>query len=422
MGLNHATAPVRIREQIASARCIREEAQDSLLLQLTSSAFSESLVLSTCNRTEIYAVASDREDGEQALRQVFDAHESFSTPADDYLYAYAERGAAAHLFAVASGIDSMLIGEFEILGQIRSAYRAAAQRKSVGPILHQLFQQAINVGKRARSETMIGAGATSVAYAAVALARERLGKLAGRTALVIGAGEMGRRAAKNLLDDGACTVLVASRTHAHALDLAGEIGCQTVPFDHLGSALERADLIISATKAPHLILTMIQVASAMKARPGKPLCLIDIAVPRDIEPEVAQLENVSLYNIDDLKDLVSDNRAARAQAITQVRAIIDDEVNAFWEWYLGRRAAPVLSGLHARAEAIRQAELERTLRRLSHLNLSERDRDAIAALSSSLVSKLLAAPRSKLKIRAQNGDGREYLEMLAELFDLESVQ
>jgi glutamyl-tRNA reductase len=422
VGLNHTTAPVQIREQIAAARCIRQEAQDSLQLHLNPSLFSESLVLSTCNRTEVYVVASDRQAGEQSLRQVFAAHESFSTNAGDYLYGYADREAATHLFAVAGGIDSMLVGEFEILGQIRNAYQAAAHKKSVGPILHQLFQQAINVGKRARSETTIGSGATSVAYAAVALARTRLGELAGRTALVIGAGEMGRRAAKNLFDDGACTVMVASRTIAHTLELANEIGCQAIPFEDLGAALERADLVISATKAPHLILTVIQVASAMKARPQKPLCLIDIAVPRDIEPEVAGLENVILHNIDDLQDLVSCNRAARANAITQVRAIIDAEVDAFWEWCLSRRAAPVLSGLGARAEAIRQLELERTLRRLSHLNLAENDREAIAALSSSLVNKLLAAPRTNLKARVQGGDGQQYLEILSELFDLEQVQ
>lgn len=422
VGLNHTTAPVQIREQVPAARCIREEAKDTLLSGLDPSVFLELFVLSTCNRTEIYAVAADRSRGERTLRQAFTAHDSFANDAGDYLYAYSGREAAAHLFAVAGGIDSMLIGEFEILGQIRDAYSAAAREKSIGPILHQLLQQAINVGKRARSETSIGVGATSVAYAAVALARRRLGQLAGRTALVIGAGEMGRRAAKNLFDDGVCTVVVASRTYAHALELAHEIGCQAVPFDDLGAALEQADLVISATKAPHLILTLIQVAAAMNARLYKPLCLIDIAVPRDIEPEVARLENVRLYNIDDLKDLVSTTRAERAKAIAQVRVIVDAEADAFWQWYLSRRAAPVLAELSMHAETIRQAELERTLRRLSHLNLGERDREAIAALSSSLVSKLLSAPRTKLKARMQSGDGQEYLEMLTEIFGLERAR
>jgi glutamyl-tRNA reductase len=422
VGLNHTTAPVRVREQIPVARCTREQARENLLLELDRSLLPETFLLSTCNRTEIYAVASDRARGEQALRQVFNAQDSFSTGTGEYLYAYSDREAAAHLFAVAGGIDSMLVGEFEILGQIRDAYHAAAQRKTVGAILHQLLQQAISVGKRARSETAIGAGATSVAYAAVALAREHMGVLAGRKALVIGAGEMGRRAAKNLFGDGACTVVVASRTYKHALELAREIGCRAVCYDDLPAALSEADLVISATKAPHLILTLVQVAAAMRSRPQKPLCLIDIAVPRDIEPEVARIENVRLFNIDDLQELVSTTRAERAKAIVQVRAIVDAEADAFWQWYLSRRAAPVLSELYAHAETIRQAELERTLRRLDHLNLDERDRAAITALSSSLVRKLLSAPRTNLKVRMQNGDGQAYLDMLREMFDLEIVQ
>jgi glutamyl-tRNA reductase len=422
VGLNHTTAPVRVREQIPAARCTREEARDTLLLGLDRSLFLESFLLSTCNRTEIYAVASDRSRGEQALRRAFAAHDSFPAGTGDYLYAYSDRDAAAHLFAVAGGIDSMLVGEFEILGQIREAYRAASQMKTVGAILHQLLQQSISVGKRARSETTIGAGATSVAYAAVALARQHMGELAGRKALVIGAGAMGRRAAKNLFADGACTVMVASRNYAHAVELAHEIGCQAVSFDELHAALSEADLVISATKAPHLILTLIQVAEAMGSRPHKPLCLVDIALPRDIEPEVARLENVRLYNLDDLQELVSATREERAKAIGQVRTIVESEADAFWQWYLGRRAAPVLRELHSRAEAIRQAELERTMRRLDHLDLSERDRTAIEALSSSLVRKLLSAPRTSLKARMQNGNGQAYLEMLREMFDLEDVQ
>lgn len=422
VGLNHRTAPVEIRERVPAAHCLRHEVTGKFLSERDPSLCPEICVLSTCNRTEIYAVSSDHKRGQESLRNALTGHESFFAGSDDFLYSYADRESAAHLFAVAGGIDSMLVGEFEILGQVREAYRTAAEMKSVGPLLHQLFQQAVNVGKRARSDTAIGAGATSIAYAAVTFAREQLGRLAGLTALVIGAGEMGRRAAKNLSDDGACTVLVASRTYGHALELAREIGCQAIAYDDLGAALEQADLVISATKAPHLILTLIQVAAAMESRPRKPLCLIDIAVPRDIEPEVALLENVRLFNIDDLNELVSTNRAARTMAIDQVRAIVDAEADAFWQWCLSRRAAPVLFELQNRAETIRQAEVERTLRRLSHLNLSERDREAITTLSSSLVSKLLSAPRANLKARMLHGDGQEYLEMLRDIFDLDTVQ
>lgn len=419
VGLNHTTAPVQIREQAPAAHCLRDEASATLSLGRDPSLLPEICVLSTCNRTEIYAVASRRLDGEQSLRQIFARHATFSENPAAYLYAHSGRAAAAHLFAVAAGIDSMLLGEFEILGQVRDAYYNAVLNKTVGPVLHQLMQQAISVGKRARSETPISAGATSVAYSAVALARRHLGQLAGRTALVIGAGEMGRRAAKNLADDGACTVLVTSRTIGHAQDLAGEIGCKAIPFDDLGFALKDADLVISATKAPHLILSLIQVAGAMSARPDKPLCLIDIAVPRDIEPEVARIPNVQLLNIDDLQELVSFSRAERSKAVEKVQAIVDEEADEFWRWCLTRRAAPALSELQLRADAIRQAEVDRTLRRLSHLNLNEQDREAITTLSSSLVSKLLSAPRAKLKARMESGDGQEYLQMLTEMFDLE---
>ena len=312
VGLNHTTAPIAVRERVAVQPCLRDQAQDSLLERIDPTLFPEVLVLSTCNRTEIYAVTADCRRGEQIIRQVFGAHDDFSCANPDYCYAYGDRAAASHLFAVASGIDSMLLGEFEILRQIRQAFQTAANKQRTGPILHQLFQQAITAGKRARSETGIGAGATSVAYAAVALARQQLGSLKGRTALVIGAGEMGRRAARNLVQDGACAALVASRNYAHAAELAARVACRAIPFHELAGALAQIDLVISATKAPHLILTAPQIASAMKLRPGRPLCLMDIAVPRDIDPEAKGLENVSLFNIDDLREGAVQRRRCRA--------------------------------------------------------------------------------------------------------------
>ncbi|MGB8644289.1 MAG: glutamyl-tRNA reductase [Anaerolineae bacterium] len=423
VGLNHTTAPIHIRERVASDRCMREQARDSLFLELSPSVFDELLVLSTCNRTEIYAVTTEPERGRVLLRRALGAYDTAPDAPGDYLYADSDRTAVEHLFAVASGIDSMLIGDFEILGQVREAYARAAERKTVGPILHQLFQHAVLCGKRARAETAIGAGATSVAYGAVAMARQQLGDLKGRVALVIGAGEMGRRAATNLAEDGACAVMVASRTLSHAQDLATELcNSEVIPFSELAQALPQADLVISATKAPHMILSARQVAEAMRARPDRPLCLVDIAVPRDIDPAAAQTPNVSLRNIDDLQDLVANNRAARAQAVADVRPIIAAEVGQFWEWFMSRRAAPVLSQLNARAEAIRQAELERTYKRLNHLNLSERDRDAIAALSAGIVKKLLAAPRTNLKERMQGGDGQMYLDLMSELFELNAAR
>ncbi len=418
MGLNHTTAPIRVREQVASASCVQDDALEQLHSQLNAPVSSERLILSTCNRTEIYAVVSDRARGESALRALFAHHETFSAAGADYLYTYANRDAVNHLYAVASGIDSMIVGEFEILGQVRRAYLAAVERNSIGPILHRLFNDAIHVGKRAHSETAIGAGAASVAYAAVALARHHLGDLSGRRALVIGAGEMAQRAAKNLAADGACAVIVANRTYEHAVELASETHGRAIHFDELARALTEADLVISATSAPHIILDSTTINAAMSVRNARPLFLMDIALPRDIEPGVAQIPNVRLLNIDDLNQLVDASRAEREQALTQVHTIIVEEVEKFWEWYSERRAAPVIADLRDHAESIREAELEKALRRLGHLHLNERDRNVIAALSAGIVSKLLAAPTVHLKERVQSGDGQVYLDTLRELFEL----
>ncbi len=420
IGLNHATAPISIREHVANSSCLREEALDRLYEAMRAAGMLESLVLSTCNRTELYAVAEGRDHAEQTLRNLFAAQAAFPLDHPEYLYAFAERDAVAHLFAVASGIDSMVVGEFEILGQVRQAYLQAIDKKAIGPVLHRLFKDAIHVGKRAHSETLIGAGAVSVAYAAVSLARQRLGSLRGRRVLIIGAGEMGRRAAKSVSKDGASTVMVTNRTFAQAAELAAETGGCAISFDELATALVDADVVISATSAPHIILDAATVARALERRPDRPLYLFDIAVPRDIEPEAATLAGACLYNIDDLKQHIDENRAIREKAVVEVRGIIDKEAERFWLWHLQRRAAPVLADLSAHAETIRTAELDKAFRRLTHLRLSERDRNVIAALSAGIVSKLLAAPTAHLKERVQSGDGQVYLDAVRELFELDT--
>lgn len=417
MGLNHTTAPVELREQVTSPACTHAEALAQLYAQRDSYLFSEWLVLSTCNRTEIYTVTSNRDLGENALCRLFTQHETFGSSGREYLYTYTDREAIAHLFAVAASLDSMILGEVEILGQVRRAYLAAAERRSLGPTLHRLFHSAIHVGKRAHSETPIGEGAVSTAYAAVALARQQLEHLPDRRTLVIGAGEMAQRAAKHMAADGA--ILVTSRTFESATALALEIDGQAVHFEDLRQALMDVDLVISATAAPHLVVDPATVRAAMDARPGRPLCLIDMAVPRDIDPRVAAIPNVRLFNIDDLDQFVDTNRGEREKAVATVRAIIEEEAIKLWEWYSERRAVPVLAELHGRAEAVRQAELDKALRHLGHIGLSEHDVRVIASLSEAIVSKLLAAPTAQLKARMKNGDGQVYLDTLRELFELE---
>ncbi len=420
IGMNHATAPINIREQVANSSCVREEALDQLYQDMRVAGLIESLVLSTCNRTELYAVAEERTQAEKTLRDLFAHQAAFPTDRPDYLYAHADRDAVMHLFAVASGIDSMVLGEFEILGQVRHAYLQAVDKRAVGPVLHQLFKDAIHVGKRAHAETLIGAGAVSVAYAALSVARHHLGNLRDRRVLIIGAGEMGKRAAKNLATDGASTVMVTNRTFAQAAELAAEIGGRAICFDELAQALVDADVVISATSAPHVILKAATVAHVLQQRPERPLYLFDIALPRDIEPEVATLHGAILYNIDDLKQHIDENRIVRENAVAEVKRIIEQEVERFWLWYLQRRAAPVLADLSAHAEMIRTAEVEKAMRRLAHLQLSDRDRNVITALAASIVSKLLAAPTAHLKERVQSGDGQVYLDTVRELFELDT--
>ncbi len=426
MGLNHTTAPISVREQVALASCSRDEALQRMDQAMAAAGFSESLILSTCNRTEVYAVAADRAAAERTLPRLFGEHEAFQAAGGACLYNHADREAVAHLFAVASGIDSMIVGEFEILGQVRRAYLRAVENKTVGPVLHQLFKDAIHVGKRAHSETAIGAGAVSVAYAAVAIAREHLGSLQGRQVLVIGAGDMGRRAARDLALDGASTVMVTNRTYAQAAELAVEIGGRAISFDQLGQALAEADLVITATAAPHIILDAAAVERAMRERQNersslpRPLYMIDIAVPRDVDPAVGTIPGVHLFNIDDLEQHIDANRAVREQAVLAVRAIIEEEVERFWDWHMERRAVPVLADLHEHAEEIRSAELDKAFRRLGHLHLNDRDRNVIEALSASIVSKLLAAPTTLLKERVRSGDGQVYLDTVRELFELDS--
>ncbi len=418
MGFNHVTAPLQVREQAA---CTQEDLLPSLSRLLSSGAnpLAEGVVLSTCNRMEIYAVTEDRLRGEKKIQEYFAAHSRI--PIEQltaHLYAVSGRNAAIHLFSVASGLDSMILGEFEILGQVRTALEMAVQQKTVGPLLSALFQTAIHTGKRARSETGIGRGAASAAYAAIQLAREKVGPLKGRCVLIIGAGEMGQRVAKNMQGDGVGALIVANRTHDHALDLAGQLKGRAVLFADLNRALVQADVVISTTGAPQVILDAAQIAGAMAERASRPLCVIDIALPRDIDPRANEIPNVHLFDLDDLQSVARWNLAEREKEVEQVQAIVAQEAENFWRWYLARRAVPVIAELRRRAEFIRAAEFERTLRRLGHLNLSERDRSIVAALSTRIVNKLLAAPTAHLKESMQTEDKEVYLDTLRELFEL----
>jgi glutamyl-tRNA reductase len=414
IGLNHATAPIELREQVHGA--LSDGIQ--LLNTLPNEIFSERAIVSTCNRTEIYAVTPAPARAESLLRAALaECALITATHLDNHLFVYSEQAAVEHLFAVASGIDSMIIGEFEILHQVREAYELAHAAKHAGAVLSRLFLNAIHTGKRARAETAIGEHAVSIAYAAVELAKRAVPNLAANQILLVGAGEMGTRVAKNLKAKGATTLTIANRNYDAALTLARELRGRASHFDALEASLTDADIVICATASPQVIVTETLVTRAMNLRRERPLCLIDIALPRNIAPEVARIPNVQLVNLDDLHNLIEFNRTARASEIAGIQEIIREEADAFRRWLLERRAAPVLSELYSRAEIIRRAELDKMARRQP--KLTELQRQELDAATRSILKKLLAAPTQQLKVRLHSGDGELYLTALRELFGLQ---
>ncbi len=417
IGLNHKTAPIQLREQVY---CSRNEIVKAFHY-LAAPPLSECAILSTCNRTEIYAVTDDVEKARVRIETVLAARAQMpASKLAPHLFTYLQKQAARHLCAVASGIDSMMLGEFEIQHQVIQAFELAQEHDAVGALLSRLFMDAIHTGKRARTETQIGARAISIASAAVQVAQQTARDLKSKRVLLVGAGELGARVAKNLAAQGAATILISNRHYDTAVELARMLDGEALHFDELENALRDADVVIAATGAPFVVIHSEWVARAMNTRPTRPLCLIDIAVPRNIESRAGEIENVRLYNLDELQNLVEQNRAARAGEIAHVHRIIDEQVSKYWEWQMTRRAAPLFATLHARADAIRSTELKKTLRQFPNLNDAERA--VLENMTRVLTKKLLAAPTRQLQTRIQSGDGDEYLKMLRELFLLDQEE
>ncbi|KYH33141.1 glutamyl-tRNA reductase [Neomoorella mulderi] len=414
-GLNHRTAPVEIREQLAFAR----HGLPAALEQLRAVAGVEGcVILSTCNRTEIYVACQQEETGIRAGKN-FLGQSCRMDPKnlEGYLYTLNTRHTVRHLFRVAAGLDSMILGEDQVLAQVAEAYEIARETGTTNNILNTLWQQAITVGKRVRTETRIDRNTVSISYAAVELARQVFhGNLEGRTVLVIGAGKMSTLAARYLKDKGVTTVLVSNRSYDRAVALAFKIGGQAVRLDALEDYLSRADIVISCTAASHYILHREQVARARAARPDSPLMLIDIAVPRDIEPSAGDLPGVKLYDIDDLQQVVLANLEERQHAARQAEGIITAEVEAFFRWLGSLYVVPTIIALKEKAEAIKQAELERACNRLGEL--TPRQQKIIGSLANSIVNQLLHDAVVNLKKAALTPRGHLYAEALHELFNL----
>jgi glutamyl-tRNA reductase len=375
----------------------------------------EGAILSTCNRTEVYAVCPDAQAAAPGLVELLASVRGLAP--DDiqpYVYRHGQEAAVRHLFAVASGIDSMILGETEIMGQVRGALVAASEAGQVGKTLSRLFHHALRTGRRARVQTAISRHGLSVSYAAVQMARQVFGGLECCRVLVISAGEAGKLTAKTLKDSGAGEIGVANRTRERAAALAQELGGRVVGFEAVGEVLEDYDIVISATASPQYVLPAGTVARAMERRAGRPLCLVGIAVPRDIDPESRTVPNVYLYDIDDLEAVSLDNRAERQRAVVKVQAIIDEEVARFMAWLRGLEAVPSIKALRHKAEALRLRELERSMAKLRHL--APEDRARIDALTQAITRKLLHDPIVALK---REGKSKGHIDAARELFALD---
>jgi glutamyl-tRNA reductase len=418
IGLNHKTAPVEIRERF-NVVCVDSRGPLSDLARIRS--LRESFYLSTCNRMEVLFTTPRLDEGISAVvGSLAEIYGQTGAALKPYLYTYIDQDAVKHLFRVACSLDSMVVGEPQILGQIKDAYRQATEAKASGVILNRLLHKSFSVAKRVRTETRIGSSAVSISYAAVELAKKIFGELQGKLALLIGAGEMAELAAEHLLNNGVERIVVANRTLERALALARRFNGATVPWEELVEELRKTDIIISSTGSPEPILTGDQVRKRMRARRNRPLFFIDIAVPRDIDPDVNYIDNVYLYNIDDLQGIVEINRAERIKEAGRAEHIIAAEALKFDAWLRTLEVVPTIVSLREKAEKIREVEVQKALSQLN--SLSGGEIDAIHVLTQSVVSKLLHDPILFLKRISTRSRKDFYLDTARKLFHLDEDQ
>lgn len=398
LGLNHKTAPVEMRERFSFSD---STVGPSLKELVDGAVISEGVILSTCNRTEIMAWG-----GSSSHDAIIDRINGFlartgNFPDDSfkkYLYTYSDEEAARHLFEVSCGLDSMILGEGQILGQVKKAFSDAQSFGYTGAVLNRFLNTAIKSGKRARTETAICKGASSISFAAVELAKRIFGDLTNCRILLIGAGKMSELAVKLLISSGVQFVMVANRTMDKAKEIADAYGGRVIPFDELQNHLLAADVVISSTSAPHFVLKRDMVAASMKLRRGRPLFIVDIAVPRDVEPSAGELDNVYLYNIDDLKEAVNQNLIQRSQEIEKVKRIMEEELADFRDFLKAREVAPLIRSIRQSFEEQGKRELERFA---SKDSLSEREKKLLESFCGCLLSKLLHKPTVRLKEMAK---------------------
>jgi glutamyl-tRNA reductase len=413
-GLNHRSAPVELRETLA----VDEDKLRELLRDLLDGGVvDEVVVISTCNRVEVYGVADVPGEARSAAFRRLCRHRGLDPAAvEPLLYTHLDGDAVHHAFRVSASLDSMMIGEPQILGQVKDAFALAQSCQTVGPTLHTLFSQAFAVAKRVRTETEIGRHAVSVSFAAVELARKIFAGLAGKAVLVVGAGEMSELAARHLVEEGAFPLYVTNRTLARAQELARALSGTAVPFDELPTALASVDIVVTSTGAPEPVISREMVARAVHGRGNRPLFFIDIAVPRDVEASVDTLDDVYCYDIDDLKQVVDANLRERAREAQRAEGLVEREVAKFRARLSDVEVIPTIVSLRERLEGIRAGEVRKVLSRLP--DASPETRAAFEALSTAIVNKILHAPITKLRESSRAGAGRSWTELVHELFGL----
>lgn len=416
VGLSHKTAPVEVREKLSFPESKMAEA---LYRLCNYEGIEESMILSTCNRVEIYAVARDIEDGVLQIKRFL--RESNNTIKEEevvpHLYIYTADDAVRHVFRVAASLDSMVVGESQILGQLKDAFECALSHKCTKVILNRLLKKAISVAKRIRTETKIAESAVSVSSVAVELAIKIFGSLENKRVLLVGAGEMAELAARHLLANGVKNIVVTTRTYDRASQLASEFKGEAIRFEDFPKEMVKTDILICSTSAPMYIIKYEDIHRIIHERKNRPVFLIDISVPRNIEPRINEIDNVYLYDIDDLQTVVSANLKEREKEAAKAEEIIVSEVRTFTEWLRTLGVVPTIVALKEKVEEIRKAELEKTLSKLK--DISDEERRSIEGLTNSIINKILHAPLVALKNRSNSSEGSLYVEVARRLFNLD---
>jgi glutamyl-tRNA reductase len=413
-GLSHRTAPVDVREELA----VEEHKLREVLRDLVADGrLEEVVILSTCNRVEVYGVAASTAEARNLAFSYLCRYRGLEpVKIDPYLYTYEDAEAVRHAFRVASSLDSMIVGEPQIGGQVKDAFALAQTTETVGPMLHRLFTQAFAVAKKVRTETEIARHAVSISFAAVELAKKIFEGLEGKSVLLVGAGKMGTLAARHLVQHGAFPIYVVNRTWSRAQDMARALSGTAVPFEELEGAVGAVDIVITSTGAREPLVRVDMVQRVMHDRRKRPLFFIDIAVPRDVDAEVNRLDNVYCYDIDDLRQVVDANLRERLREAQRAEALVEREVAKFVARLRDAEVVPTIVSLRERLETIRRSEVEKTLSRLG--DSSPQTREAIEAVSAAIVNKILHAPITKLRESSRDGAGRSWTELVHELFGL----